>query len=80
MPKKLNFMKQSIIFLVLAISTTLILGQNNRQDYSSLVKKADSLYRVKDYKIQHLHILRHLNQSVGKVNQTTGIMQHVHGH
>lgn len=43
-------MKQLIIFLFLAISTTLIRGQNNYQEYDNFVKRADSLYRVKDYK------------------------------
>lgn len=33
-----------------AISSTLTIGQNNYQQYDNLVKKADSLYHVKDYK------------------------------
>lgn len=43
-------MKQLIIFLFLSITTTLIMGQNDFQKYDMFVKKADSLYRLKDYK------------------------------
>lgn len=43
-------MKQSVIFLVFVISTTLIFGQDNNKEYSRFAKKADSLYKVRDYK------------------------------
>lgn len=43
-------MKQSILFLFLTISTTLVMGQNNYQEYDNFIKRADSLYGVKDYK------------------------------
>lgn len=43
-------MKQSIMFLFLATSITLAIGQNNYQKYDSFVKRADSLYQLKDYK------------------------------
>lgn len=43
-------MKQLIIFLFFSISTTLAMGQNNYQEYDNFIKRADSLYRVKDYK------------------------------
>ncbi|GEO11061.1 DUF6624 domain-containing protein [Segetibacter aerophilus] len=43
-------MKQSIIFLVLFISTPVIFAQNNFDEYGKFAKKADSLYYLKDYK------------------------------
>jgi len=43
-------MKQTTIFLVFVISMHLTFGQNSRQEYSDFVKKADSLYKAKDYK------------------------------
>lgn len=43
-------MKKLIIFIFFAVSSTLLIGQNNYQKYDSFVKKADSLYRLKDYK------------------------------
>ncbi|MEJ7684935.1 MAG: hypothetical protein WKG06_45240 [Segetibacter sp.] len=43
-------MKKTMIFLVFVISTTLTLGQNSSDEYSYFSKKADSLYKAKDYK------------------------------
>ena len=43
-------MKQLITFLFFSIYSTLIHGQNNYQQYDNFIKKADSLYHVKDYK------------------------------
>ncbi len=43
-------MKQWVIFTFFSIWSTLILGQNNYEQYDNFVKKADSLYHVKDYK------------------------------
>ncbi len=43
-------MKTPTIFSVLLFSTTLIFGQKSISKYDVLIKKADSLYQVKDYK------------------------------
>jgi hypothetical protein len=43
-------MKQPTIFLIFIVSATLTLGQNSRDDYSYFSKKADSLYKAKDFK------------------------------
>ena len=43
-------MKKVSLFLVLPILTSHLIGQNNLQEYFSLVKTADSLYNGGDYK------------------------------
>jgi len=43
-------MKATTLFLGFVLSTTALLGQNSAQKYSDLIRKADSLYRVKEYK------------------------------
>ncbi|MGZ2370431.1 alpha/beta fold hydrolase [Ancylomarina sp. YFZ004] len=42
-------MKRITIFLIFVISSSLLFGQSVSQNYSDLVKKADSLYRAKDF-------------------------------
>ena len=43
-------MKTTMFLLALLISTSSLIAQKNNQKYDSLIKKADSLYQVKDYK------------------------------
>ena len=43
-------MKTTSILLTLLISATSLLAQENHQMYDDLIRKADSLYQVKDYK------------------------------
>lgn len=43
-------MKTTTILITLLISATALLAQNNHQMYDDLIRKADSLYQVKDYK------------------------------
>lgn len=43
-------MKTTTFLLVLLISATSLLAQNDHQKYDDLIRKADSLYQVKDYK------------------------------
>ena len=42
-------MKTTTIFLIFVISSSLLFGQSVSQNYSDLVRKADSLYRAKDF-------------------------------
>lgn len=43
-------MKTTAFLLILLLSATSLLAQHNQQHVAVLIKKADSLYRVKDYK------------------------------
>lgn len=43
-------MKTTTFLLVLLISTVSLFAQNSNQKYDVLIRKADSLYQVKDYK------------------------------
>ncbi len=43
-------MKLTTTFLIFVISASFLFGQSVSQNYSDLVRKADSLYQVKDYK------------------------------
>ncbi|MCF8379201.1 MAG: alpha/beta hydrolase [Bacteroidales bacterium] len=43
-------MKTTLFLLALLISATSLLAQQNHQKYDALIRKADSLYQVKDYK------------------------------
>jgi pimeloyl-ACP methyl ester carboxylesterase len=43
-------MKTTTLFLGFVIYTVSLLGQNNPQKYSELIRKADSLYNAKDFK------------------------------
>jgi pimeloyl-ACP methyl ester carboxylesterase len=43
-------MKTTTFLLALLISTTSLIAQKNHQKYGVLIRKADSLYQVKDYK------------------------------
>jgi len=43
-------MKSTTTFLIFVISSSFLFGQSVSQNYSDLVRKADSLYQVKDYK------------------------------
>ncbi len=43
-------MKTTTFLLALLISTTSLIAQKNHQKYDFLIRKADSLYQVKDYK------------------------------
>ncbi len=43
-------MKTTTFLLALLISTTSLIAQKNHQKYDVLIRKADSLYQVKDYK------------------------------
>jgi pimeloyl-ACP methyl ester carboxylesterase len=43
-------MKKMGLFLSFLISTVFLFGQNGSQKYDVLIRKADSLYQVKDYK------------------------------
>ena len=43
-------MKTTVFLLALLISTTSLIAQKNYQKYDVLIRKADSLYQVKDYK------------------------------
>ncbi len=43
-------MKTITFLLALLISTTALLAQKNHENYDILIRKADSLYQVKDYK------------------------------
>jgi len=43
-------MKLTTTFLIFVISTSFLFGQSVSQNYSDLIRKADSLYQVKDYK------------------------------
>jgi hypothetical protein len=45
-----NCMKTKILLLLLIITTKLLVGQTATPAYYSFIKKADSLYKVKDYK------------------------------
>lgn len=47
---KLNHMKSTTTFLIFIIFSTFLFGQRVSQNYSELVRKADSLYQVEDYK------------------------------
>ena len=49
-PNIQKYMKTTIFLLTLLISATALLAQNNHQKYDVLIRKADSLYQVKDYK------------------------------
>lgn len=42
-------MKTSVLFLSFLLSSTFLFGQNVSKKYSELVRKVDSLYRVKDF-------------------------------
>ena len=43
-------MKKIITFLFCVIATQLLLGQANSSEYKTFISKADSLYKLKDYK------------------------------
>ncbi|MCB2201148.1 alpha/beta hydrolase [bacterium] len=43
-------MKLTTTFLIFVISTSFLFGQSVSQNYSDLIRKADSLYQVEDYK------------------------------
>lgn len=43
-------MKSTTTFLIFVISSSFLFGQRVSQNYSDLVRKADSLYQAKDYK------------------------------
>jgi len=73
-------MKQSLMFIFFAILATLTIGQNNYQEYDNFVKRADSFYRVKDYKNAALAYSKAF-KSIGWIGtQKDRIMQLVHGH
>jgi len=59
-------MKTTTFLLALLISTTSLIAQNNHQKYDVLIRKADSLYRVKDYKNSALAFSNAFNEPDAK--------------
>lgn len=47
---KSTTMKKLLLTLLVYISQTVVYGQTNPPEYTALVKKADSLFQIKDYK------------------------------
>lgn len=60
-------MKTSTFLLALLISITSIIAQNNHLKYDVLIRKADSLYQVKDYKNSALAFSNAFNSSNSKI-------------
>ena len=60
-------MKTTLFLLTLLISATSLLAQKNHQKYDVLIRKADSLYQVKDYKNSALEFSEAFNAHDAKI-------------
>jgi len=60
-------MKTTTVLIALLISTTSLIAQKNQQKYDVLIRKADSLYQVKDYKNSALAFSDAFNAADSKI-------------